>query len=126
MRRLEEGFFGSLNDASELTQRRLSIRLWAEALSNPEILESVRKGVDEPRAMFADLVSKAQARGELSPNLPPDGLARVMIALFQGFILQKAWDEKADLSAYVAAVDELFESLVRPIRRKTKRRPEGF
>ena len=52
-------FFGRLEDADERKQRRIGIEIWAEALRNPAVHETVREGVDEPRTRFAKLIREA-------------------------------------------------------------------
>lgn len=123
--RLALSFFGALSNPGELKRRRLGIQIWAEALRNPPILEMVRSGVDKPRIMLAELVRDAQERSELPRNLDADAVARVMIALFQGFILQQAWDRRVKVEPYVAVIEAALNGIVtqckqaRPPRRRT-------
>ena len=113
LRDLAQGFFGALDDAEGRAQRRINIQIWAEALRNPQLHAIVRAGVDEPRVMLAEMVAAAQERGELPAHLAPDALARVMIALFQGFILQQAWDDEADVASYVAVIEAMLTALLK-------------
>jgi TetR/AcrR family transcriptional regulator, transcriptional repressor of aconitase len=46
-----------------------------------------------------------------TPVDDPDGLARVLIAIYQGLQLQTAWDETVDNGSYVAAVAALLDGL---------------
>jgi TetR/AcrR family transcriptional regulator, transcriptional repressor of aconitase len=101
---LAQPFFDALRDEGERRRRRLGLQLWAEALRNPRLLQIVREGVDEPRRLLAERIAAAQAQGDLPAHLAPDAVARVIIALFQGFILQQAWDEQIDIDAYVEAI----------------------
>ena len=102
---LAKTFFGSLADADERSRRRLGIQIWAEALRNPRMLRIVRRGVDEPRVMFAGLVREAQERGEFPSGLDPDAVARLVLSLFFGFVLQQAWDPEAELDPYVDVIE---------------------
>jgi AcrR family transcriptional regulator len=113
LRALAQGFFGTLQDAEGRTQRRINMQIWAEALINPQLHTMVREGIDEPRLKLAGLIAEAQERGELPPHLVPDALARVMIALFQGFVLQQAWDEQADVASYVAVIEAMLDALLK-------------
>ncbi len=113
-RELMRQFFGMLEDDDERKRRRLGIQVWAEALRDPRIHLIVLSGIDEPRALLAEIITSLQAHGELSPQLAPDALARVMIALFQGFILQQAWDPKVETQPYMEVVEALFGSLLGP------------
>jgi tetracycline repressor-like protein len=61
--------------------------------------------------MLAKIVQAACRRGELPKDLDPDAMARVMIALFQGFMLQLSWDPSAPVEPYVRVVETIFEAL---------------
>ncbi|MGO9006948.1 MAG: TetR family transcriptional regulator C-terminal domain-containing protein [Beijerinckiaceae bacterium] len=93
-------------------RRRVGIRLWAEALRNERILAIVREGVDAPRKLLAGLIKDVQRRGKLRPDLKPDAVARVLIALYHGFVLQQAWDEEAELEPFLAVVAAALGTLV--------------
>ncbi|HEX3875866.1 MAG TPA: TetR/AcrR family transcriptional regulator [Bryobacteraceae bacterium] len=110
-RKLMAGFFDTLRNHQEQQDRRLALQLWAEALRNPAVLRSVRRGVNEPRRLLGAIIRKAKQRGELLGDADADGMARVMIALFQGCVLQLAWDPKMKLEPFVRTVERLFEGL---------------
>ncbi|GLY74309.1 TetR family transcriptional regulator C-terminal domain-containing protein [Actinoallomurus iriomotensis] len=101
----------SLAAPAERERVRLGVQIWAEALRAPEVEAVARAGVDAPREVVARLVRVAQDRGELPAGLPPDGLARVFIAIYQGLALQTAWDAGLDNDAYVRAVEGLVSLL---------------
>ena len=125
LRRLTRGFFALLRDPVERRRRRVAVQIWAEALRNPRLLRQVRGGVDRPRALLTALLRKGQASGALSPALSPDAVARVMIALFQGFILQQAWDPRVAVEPYLAAIDAVVDGLTNgaaPPRRQRRGR----
>jgi hypothetical protein len=75
--------------------------------------------VDEPRALLARLVAKAQDSGDVPRSLDPEAAARALVALFQGFVLQVAWDPRADVAAY----QSLLEAVLSERRRSGKRAP---
>ncbi len=112
LRILGRAFFESLADPDEKRRRRLGVQVWAEALRNPKIHALVMRGVDRPRAAIAGLVREAQEQGELPADLNPDSVARIVTALFQGFVLQQAWDESIDIAAYYETVEAIFDALV--------------
>ena len=111
LQRLVASFAARLLDPAEREGRRLSLQLWAEALRNPRVLRTVRGGVDVPRKMLTRIVEAAVARGDLPDDLEPEALARVLIALFQGFALQLAWEPSAAVEPCVEAVQRLFVAL---------------
>nr|WP_296075156.1 TetR/AcrR family transcriptional regulator [uncultured Actinoplanes sp.] len=86
---------------------RLGVQVWAEALRDPAILALSRRNVDDPRAATA-----AALRDHLPPGADPDALARVLIAIYQGLVLQTAWDGDVDNEAYVRAVRALLDGLL--------------
>ncbi len=108
---LARAFFGSFAGREHREARRVGVEVWAEALRNPDVLETVRQGVDEPRHLLARIVAECQERDELPPEIDPEGFARVMIAIFQGFVLQQAWDPETDSEQYLAAVDVILAAL---------------
>jgi len=119
LRRTMRRFFEPLAEPAERETRRVGIQLWAEALRDPHVLPVVRRGVDLPRARLATLVRSGQTRGELRRDLDADALARAMIALFHGFVLQQAWDQRVRVAPYLEILDALLDGL-RP--RRTGRR----
>jgi hypothetical protein len=104
--------FSSLADPDERQRRRLGVQVWAEAARNPAVRKLVMRGTTRPREVMAQLVREAQQSGDLAPELDPDSVARVMLALFQGFILQQAWEPRADVAGYLEAVEAWLESLL--------------
>jgi TetR/AcrR family transcriptional regulator, transcriptional repressor of aconitase len=111
LREVARAFFGALKDPEELRQRRIGVQVWAEALRNPRVLQIVRRGVDRPRATLAAVVRSAQRRGEVPVELDPDTIARAMIALFHGFVLQQAWDPRAKVAPFLAVIETVVEAL---------------
>lgn len=120
---LARDVFLSLRDPAERDQRRIGIQMWAEALRRPAILSIVRRGVDQPRAMLADIVRRSQARGQISAHLDPDAVARMAIALFQGFVLQQAWDPKTRVEPFLTAIEATLEALLSSQGGARPRRP---
>ena len=117
LRELGRAFFSSLADPDERRRRRLGVQVWAEALRDPEIHKLVKRGTRRPRAVIAQLVREAQERGELRPELDPDAFARVIQALFLGFVLQQAWEPRADVAAYLETAEAMVDALLSaPVR----------
>jgi TetR/AcrR family transcriptional regulator, transcriptional repressor of aconitase len=104
---LVRDFISVLGDSQERTWRRLTIQLWAESLHDRRLAVAVRQGVDEPRAMLAGMIRRAKSRGELPQNLNEDATARLLIGVFQGLVLQNAWDGDVDAAACTDALATL-------------------
>jgi AcrR family transcriptional regulator len=113
LRELARGYFGMLLQPGDLERRRLGVQVWAEALRNPRIHDLVLRGVREPMTALTQLLRDARTREQLPEELDPEIGARMIVALFQGFVLQQAWDESADPEAYLEGVEVLLDSLVR-------------
>lgn len=114
LRRLVHASLGRLADPAEQRWRRVTVQVWGEALRNDRVMGIVRSGLDEPVAILAALIRRGQRDGRLPQELDPDGAARVCASIFQGLVLQQAWDPKLDVDAYIGAVLALVEALVRP------------
>lgn len=107
---LVKNFIAVLDTAEERAWRRLTIALWAESLHDRRLAVAVRQGVDAPRAMLADMIRQARTRGELPDGLDDDATARLLIASFQGLVLQQAWDASVDARACANALAMLIAS----------------
>jgi AcrR family transcriptional regulator len=112
IRQVAVAFFASLADEKERRRRRVGVQVWAEALRNPRLLKIARRGVDNARQRFARVVRDAQERGELPEELDPDGAARVIVALFQGFVLQQQWDPRVKTEPYLRTIEVILDALV--------------
>jgi AcrR family transcriptional regulator len=99
---LADVFFSKLEDTRDCA---VHIELWAEALSNPRIRETIVSVDDSIRDAFVKkIVHEAQDRGEINPNLDPDAVGRVMMGLWDGLVLQKTLDPEVDVWKYVAVM----------------------
>lgn len=114
LERLAAEFFETLLDKKRVDERRVSVQLWAEALHNDEIRKSVLEGIEKPRRLVATLVTEMKARGTLPKDVSADAMARAVVALFQGLVLQLCWDEKVDVKAYMGAIDLIRRKLMTP------------
>ena len=103
-------FFEPLTDPAEKRRRRIGIEMWAEALHSPSVLETTREGINEPLRLFTKVITAAQEQDAIGPHVDPEALGRVMIALFQGFILQQAWDD-VRVEPYLAVIDWLLDGV---------------
>ncbi|MBR0831901.1 TetR/AcrR family transcriptional regulator [Bradyrhizobium manausense] len=112
-----------LTDPAGEARRRVGIHGWAEALRNHRVRSSVVEGIDMPRALIATLVERGQHDGLIKRDLGADAIARVLIATFQGFVLQKCWGEDFDIAGCMAAVDAVIDGFrtAKPhIKRRTR------
>jgi AcrR family transcriptional regulator len=96
---LIELYADGLADQARLDARRVGIQGWAEALRSPRIHESVVEGLNAVRAAIVRLIERGQHTGQIRPEIDAETLSRVLIALFQGLVLQVVWGEKLDREA---------------------------
>lgn len=107
---LVKNFCESLEDPTERKERRLGIHLWAEALCSPKVLRLIRRGINQPVELLSRAIAKAQADGRVRREIEPDAAARVLIAVFHGFILQQAWDNRTDVIAFAKGARSMAEA----------------
>ena len=96
---------------------------WAEALRSQRVHARIIEGIRIPHGIIAGLVKRAQRMELLPGDLSADAIARSLIALFQGFVLQVAWREKIDVDACVAVIDRMLRGL-RPSNNKIRQPPK--
>jgi AcrR family transcriptional regulator len=109
--------------ASGRLRRRVGVQSWAEALRSPEISAQVLRGMSAAKETLAALIGRAQAEGRIAATFDSEALARAMVALFQGFVLQLAWDEEVDRDAHLATVERLLEAITSDPRGRRRGRP---
>ena len=119
---LVRSFYDSLDEPAERKERRLGIHVWAEALCNPKVLRLIRRGINQPLELLSRAIAKAQADGQLGKTIDPDAAARVLIALFHGFILQQAWDDRVDIAPFAKAVQSMTRTYFSAGRTRALRR----
>jgi hypothetical protein len=90
------------------------------------VLRLIRRGINQPLELLSHAIAKAQADGQLGKEIDPDGAARALIALFHGFILQQAWDNRVDIAPFAKAVQSMVEAYFSAGRARAKRRFGGF
>jgi AcrR family transcriptional regulator len=86
----------------------LTIEFISEATHNERVQGALQKTNRAVRDSLIELVKQSQARGDIDVSLDPEGVGRVMIALYQGFLTQKLVDPDIDVHAYAQAAGALF------------------
>lgn len=88
---------------------RILPQAWTEALRNPEIAALVNAKYRPILQHFEDMARQMQQRGDLDGDLDPAGVAQVMLAAVQGFIVQKLiLNHQVDDRVYAATAARLF------------------
>ena len=82
----------------------LDIELWAESLHNVRVrgdyLELIA-GIVEP---LAQLIGRAQERGEIDPGLDAESIARLLFGTWMGLLVQRSLDPSVSREGYADAL----------------------
>ncbi len=112
-----------LTEPAGEARRRVGIHGWAEALRNRRVRAGVVEGIGMPRTLIVALIERAQHDGLIRRDTSADAVARTLIAMFQGFVLQKCWGEDFDVDGCMLAVGHMLDGLrlAKPeVKRRTK------
>lgn len=108
---LGRALLDGMDDPVGWEDRLVGIEIWAASIRNQRLLRLVVEGNREPLRRISEHVAKAQESGAIPAALEPEAVARLAIAAFYGFVLQKAWaradGEDLDPGATLAVVDWL-------------------
>ena len=101
--------FGKLKDDENRIAMLTNIQLYGEALRNPRIKAHLMKaGFDGWIQSLSTIFRRAQERGEVDPKLDPEAIARVMVALWHGLLIQKGLEPKVDVDRYAKVVEAMY------------------
>jgi len=114
LRSLVYASLGRLADPEEQRWRRVTVQVWGEALRSDRVMDIVREGLDGPVEILTGLFRRGQRDGSIAQQIDPAGAAKVCVSIFQGLVLQQAWDPDLDVEAYVNAVLAVVSALVCP------------
>lgn len=93
LRTIARAFLGDLQKEPGLRTRRVALQLWAEALRDDVIRAQVRSGIRQPIAIIVKVLRRAQRLGVIDRTVNPETIARTMVAMFHGIVLQRLWGE---------------------------------
>jgi len=93
LRAIARAFVGDLQREQGLRSRRVALQLWAEALRDEVIREQVTDGIRKPIALIVELLRRGQRLGLIDQSVNPRIIARTMVSMFQGVVLQRLWGE---------------------------------
>jgi len=96
-----------LGAESEGAFPKVVMHAWSEAARDPEILEIVGENVDRVHAAWVEVLERADADGTLKGPGSNDAMARVMIGLMPGFVLQGLLLGKVDATTYADGFESL-------------------
>ena len=95
----------SAREGVDLT--RVAVQAWAEALRNPDILEVAQGAYARMRFYLAAVARRGQEHGRLAADADPDELAKTMLSLAMGYLIQRLIMNDVDRDRYIAALRAL-------------------
>ena len=107
LRQFFDAYFDWVADPEEARRRRVTVHVWARAQHD----ERLRRIVTEGLAPLGD-VERALADVPLPAGVEPDMFARVLLALIQGFLLQRSWEPGLDPRRYRDTVTALLDRIL--------------
>ncbi|MGJ5178619.1 TetR/AcrR family transcriptional regulator [Bradyrhizobium oligotrophicum] len=111
LRAIARASLADIQKEDGLRSRRIALQLWAEALRDDAIREQVADGVRKPIALVTELLQRGQRLGVVDRTVNPRSIARTMIAMFQGFVLQRLWGEPFSTSEAMTGFETLLAGL---------------
>jgi AcrR family transcriptional regulator len=109
--------FALVDGLGERGMLRLGIQIWAEALRSPRIAESLRGAYAELRAGMKRLVAAYQQEGRIAEAASAEEVAKVIVALVPGYVLQHAILGDVDAESFSRGLRALLASeAARPAR----------
>ena len=99
----------------------MDLQLAGEALRNESIAETSRQTFDATVETVVGLFTRAQRTGHLDANVDADALARLLIGVFQGVVVQTAIGTPPQRDRHIKALRTLLAPLLSPDARKRLR-----
>jgi hypothetical protein len=87
----------------------------AEHSREAAVLADARAGADVG-AVLRQLAHVSLGRLAEPAGTDPQGTARICAAIFQGLVLQQAWNPELDIATCIDAVIALIDAITRPAR----------
>lgn len=97
----------SLGDPALRDERRVAVQGWAEALRNEVVHRQLTENSKAVIGEIAHLIELGRQNGQFKSDVNPEGVARMLVALFRGFTLQAVWDETYDPSIVEHTVSDM-------------------
>jgi AcrR family transcriptional regulator len=108
---LHDVFAQVLGRAEELDNEqsvaRMVIQVWGEALRSPALGAVLANGIREVLKSVTTLVELYQERGDIKADAPAESVARVLISVLPGYLVQRAILADADASMFLDGLDAL-------------------
>jgi TetR/AcrR family transcriptional regulator, transcriptional repressor of aconitase len=113
VRRFLSDWFDWVSEPGEARRRRVDLHVWANAQHDARLRAIVSEGL-APLGDVTRVLTEARARGALDPAVDPAAFARVLLALIQGFLLQRSWDPDLEAGPYRDTVLAVVDRVLAP------------
>jgi AcrR family transcriptional regulator len=117
---LHEVFGQVFANFEELDRRqdaaRMAIQVWSEAQRCPALAERLTEGIGVVRKAVTRLVEAHQERGLIADDVPAEHVARVLMSLLPGFIVQRVLLGDVDPEMFRAGLRALLPDETDPNR----------
>ncbi|HLG82495.1 MAG TPA: TetR family transcriptional regulator [Bradyrhizobium sp.] len=113
LRTIARAFLGDLQKEQGLRTRRVALQLWAEALRDEVVREQVTSGIRKPIAIIAKVLRHGQRLGVIDRAINPQTIARTMVSMFQGMVLQRLWGEPFSTAEAMKAFDAFLAGIAK-------------
>ncbi len=90
----------------------LDLHLAGEALRDDAIADVARQRFDATLETVVGLISRAQTGGYLDPNVDAEAVARILIGVFDGVMVQAAIGSPPDRERHIQALRTLFAPML--------------
>ena len=105
----DTAFADFLHDDAEIMVP-LHVLWWSEAMRSEKLRTSYMDNALNPLVgALAQIVAAGQSKGDIDPELDTLSAARVLLATWQGFLIQRALDPEVEVAPYLQVVKALYK-----------------
>ena len=112
LRHMVQQMFYFLEDPQFAKDHRMSLMVHAESMRNPALAKAYTHLHRGSSQQVAEIIAKAQSRGEVDTTIDPTYLAWLMVALYQGFRVHKLLDPNLDTARFTATAATMFDRML--------------
>ena len=105
---LMRAFFIDVDQDTLVPTCALFIETISEAPRNERIRDALQRNGAAIRDGLSYIIRQSQVKGDFNPALDSESVARVMVALYHGFVTQKLVDPDFNVAGYVQVIQALF------------------
>lgn len=107
-------FFEILKFFADESYGRLAVELQAEAARNEAVRAALSRNEQELKEALTSALTKAQADGQITADLPPAALGQVILAMIDGLCARAILDPDYRPVELAAAIDAFVVGLLQP------------